>query len=550
MLAVVVVGCLTFLAACTDGFGGRYHPDNYAMGAVHGPAMKSQAEDCRTCHGADLTGDSTDVGDAPSCDGCHDATGTNPTAWRTNCTFCHGGVDDDTGAPPRNVDGTDLVGPFPSHPTHVNGSDLAVAYDCVQCHVKAIDVLSPGHVFDDTPGEAENDFGAGLSPQGAFSSSDGSCSNLYCHGNGRSDNGTVTAMAPTMECSSCHASMTSGPSGWGGMSGAHALHLGALGVTCADCHTRVTSDGTQITAVALHVDGAREVDFSVGSFTWDAARQECTGACHSVQHNGFTWGGGGGGSVHPPGFAASNVHGPEFELQRQDCRGCHGDQLQGGSGPSCDSCHQQGWRTDCTYCHGGGLNDTGAPPRDLGSSNNNASQSFVAHTKHVTQGVAAAWDCVQCHVKPTDVMSLNHAFDTTPGVAENTFTAGLSPQTTYNGTGTCSNNYCHGNGRAANGTYTDGLGPVGCGSCHAGQNSGSTAWSTMSGDHRKHLNLGYKCGECHQTVSNAAGTAIIAPLLHVDGQKQVKFVATTITYNPATKRCTGPCHGEGHNETW
>jgi predicted CxxxxCH...CXXCH cytochrome family protein len=543
---LLLVTLVTLLVGCGDL--GRHHPDGFGAGALHGAALKQQTEDCRTCHGADLTGGTDDDADAPSCDSCHDPV--QPTAWRSDCTFCHGGVENDTGAPPRNLDGTDQVGPFPVHTIHVTGSALANAYDCNQCHTKAIDVLSPGHVFDDTPGEAENDYGNGLSPQTSFALADRTCSNNYCHGDGRADNGTIAAQQGPVACDGCHAVATGNPAGWAAMSGGHPNHLAIAGVSCADCHAATTTDSTSITDVARHIDGARDVAFTTPGFAFDASAHTCTGSCHSYDHNGAGWVSGTGGSPHPAGFSAPTMHGPEMELQRSDCRGCHGADLTGGIGPSCDSCHTAGWRDDCTFCHGGGLDDTGAPPRDLGSTVASAAQSFVAHPRHVTQGIAAASDCIQCHVKPTDVMSLNHAFDSTHGTAENVFTGGRSPATTYDANGTCANNYCHGNGRAANGSYRDGLGPVSCASCHAGRNSGGDAWQLMSGDHKKHLEEGFSCEECHETVSGTGGTTVIAPLLHVDGQKQVDLKVTTITYNPATRRCTGPCHGEDHNETW
>lgn len=523
------------LTACGPG---GHHPDGFEAGAIHGQALKDGAEDCRDCHGETLEGGD---GDAIGCDGCH--SGATPTAWRQDCTFCHGGVLDDTGAPPRNLDGTDQVGPFPVHTAHVAGSALAVAFDCTQCHTKALDALSPGHIFDDTPGEAENDYGGGLSPQTVFSLPDGTCSNNYCHGTGRRDDGVVRVADGARPCDGCHRVQSSGAIAWNEMSGLHNLHLSLTGVTCGECHQQTTTDGASIASREVHVNGLRDVAFggSVGAgFTYAAAGQTCTGSCHGFQHSGHGWGSP-GGSFHPAGFAAPSVHGPEMTLQRSDCRGCHGADLTGGTGPSCDSCHEAGWRQDCTFCHGGGLNDTGAPPHDLGSSDNNAAQSFVAHTRHVTQRIAPAADCVQCHRTPTDVMSMDHAFDTTPDRAEVTLAGGLSPAGTYDGNGTCANLYCHGNGRT-NGSYTDGLGSLTCSGCHP--------IAGLGGDHDEHIGEdGMTCRDCHLQVAGS-NTTITTPALHVDGIKQVQFSTTTITWAPATRRCTGPCHGENHSETW
>jgi predicted CxxxxCH...CXXCH cytochrome family protein len=521
-----------------DGAGGeRYHPEGFADPAAHGPELLAQRQDCRTCHGEDLTG-----GTGPSCDGCH--TPDEPKAWRTDCTFCHGGGDNQTGAPPRNLDGSDGGGTFPAHTAHVTDG-VAAAADCLQCHVKATDVLSPGHVFDDTPAAVEVDLGAGISPQAAYDGE--TCTNTYCHGTGRGDDGQVAASDGALGCTGCHAGTQSGQSALEAMSGAHELHVSADGVTCGECHAGVTADGASIADRTLHINGARDVAFTAPGFTMSAS-QSCNGTCHGVNHAGLTWVGS-GARFHPAGYAAASAHGPDMELQRMDCRSCHGSDLTGGSGPSCDTCHTPQWRTTCTYCHGGGQNQTGAPPRDLGSSGGSA-QSFVAHTRHVTQGAARAFDCNQCHMMPADVLSSGHAFDASAGAAEVRMSGGLSPSGAYDRSGTCTNLYCHGNGRGQNGSATDGAGSLGCTGCHPGAQSGESAWQSMSGEHRKHLGEGMSCQECHSSVTSD-GRTIRAPTLHVDGQRQIVFSAGGMSYDPGSKRCSGSCHGEGHSgESW
>ncbi|MDB4952701.1 MAG: cytochrome family protein [Myxococcales bacterium] len=536
--------CIVAMLGCSD----RHHPDNFNAGAVHGPALKQQTEDCRGCHGADLAGGDSNV----SCDGCH--AGPSPTAWRQNCTFCHGGVENNTGAPPRNLDGTDLIGPFPAHTAHITGSAIANAYDCVQCHTKANDVLSPGHVFDATPGEAENDYGAGLSPQAHFTRADGTCTNVYCHGTGRADDGNISARATTLPCTGCHPTQESGAAGWGNMSGPHSLHMASLTtISCADCHSTTTTDGTTIASKDLHINGQRDVAITAPSFDYKQATQTCTGTCHGYAHTNVIWTGqGASGKYHPAGFSAPTAHGTEMELQRQDCRGCHGATLTGGTGPSCDGCHSgaspTAWRTNCVFCHGGGIDQSGAPPRDLGSSILNTSQSFVAHPKHVTPTMMSANDCTTCHTKPTDVMSMNHAFDSTPMKAEVMLTLdGRNPAATYNGTGTCTNTYCHGNGQGTgnNGTYTDGLGPMTCTSCHGGKANNRVGLTVLHRDHHG----GYDCIECHQLTAAAGGLTLANSALHINKIKEVKFVTQTITITAG--KCTGPCHGTSHNNfTW
>jgi predicted CxxxxCH...CXXCH cytochrome family protein len=241
-----------------------------------------------------------------------------------------------------------------------------------------------------------------------------------------------------------------------------------------------------------------------------------------------------------------------MQLQQSDCRNCHAADLSGSLGPSCDDCHTPAeplaWRTDCVFCHGGVDNLLGSPPRDLAGVVANI--SFPGHTSHVTVGIAGGFDCVQCHVKAVDVLSPGHAFDDTKGVAEVDLAGGLSPQGTYNGAGTCSNLYCHGNGRGNNGSAVDGAAPMQCDSCHPGMGSSENAWGSMSGEHRKHLQENFDCGECHLEVTSD-GMSIQDPLQHVDGINQVQLANTGITYNGSTRRCAGGCHGKSHdNEGW
>lgn len=262
----------------TDG----YHPAGWDDPTQHGMAAKHQEDVCTSCHGADLNG----VDAAVSCDTCH--TPSEPDAWRTDCTFCHGGVDNLTGAPPEGIsDETDAAETsFPPHTTHVEETTLKSAFDCVQCHTKPTDIFSPGHIFvgDTTPGVADLRFVAGLSPATTWNGDNGTCSNLYCHGNGRGNNGTVTVDSD-VTCGSCHAVRTSGESGWDRMSEPHEDHL-EEGVQCWECHGDTVDSRDQIVDKTLHVDG--DVDLKLVS-TMSRVGDTCTGSCHGEGHSGRRW---------------------------------------------------------------------------------------------------------------------------------------------------------------------------------------------------------------------------------------------------------------------
>ena len=249
----------------TGTIEGPYHPSGWDDDDVHGLATKLQTEtDCRTCHGEDLTGGSSGI----SCDSCHDS------GWREDCTFCHGGSDNQTGAPPLDIDGESAIASisFPEHSSHVE-STIHPAYDCTECHNKPIDVLTPGHLFDDdTPGTAEISFN-GLSSGGTYTPV--TCGSLYCHGDGDGGLGSQSSGDGPLQCTSCHSES--------GLSGRHDDHL-EEGLDCDECHGDVS--GFTITDPDSHVNGEVDVDLP-SSITYSGGT--CDGSCHFEFHNNRVW---------------------------------------------------------------------------------------------------------------------------------------------------------------------------------------------------------------------------------------------------------------------
>jgi predicted CxxxxCH...CXXCH cytochrome family protein len=247
------------------------HPEGWAFPDVHGLAVKLQTDvDCRTCHGDRLQGG--DLGAGIACDDCH-----YDDDWEGNCTFCHGGVEDNTGAPPEDIDDRSDELAFPPHTVHVTRT-IHAPFDCEQCHRKPQDALTPGHLFDDdTPARAEVAFADGLSPQGAWDGN-GTCTNVYCHGDGRV-NGDAT-VGEQRTCEMCHQDAA--------LSGEHDLHLGDADAVCGECHADVVEGTETILAPGLHVDGAVSVTLPAGM---TRTGNRCTGSCHDEDHDDaeYTW---------------------------------------------------------------------------------------------------------------------------------------------------------------------------------------------------------------------------------------------------------------------
>lgn len=307
----------------------------------------------------------------------------------------------------------------------------------------------------------------------------------------------------------------------GVLGGCVAPETGGLGSASAG-----TSDGD---------DGQSDDTDDGGSSTGHHAHADDTGAGPS-------------GGYHPIGFAAAEIHGLAAKLAQEDCRECHGDDLAGGvTGIDCDACHEAGWRSDCVYCHGGEESPLGAPPRDIDGSILLDALSFQAHTAHVTEGIHAVFDCSQCHAKPTDVLTSGHLFDGTPAIAEVELSAGLSKEGLW-AAGTCGSLYCHGNGNGTLGAFDDGAPAPGCGDCHAFTSGGSVAVTTMSGQHKRHVDEGIACSECHGATVDAAG-AITQPILHVNGFAEVAITGANVSFTGTA--CTGLCHTKLHfGEGW
>jgi len=248
----------------------RHHPDGYALPETHGVAAKYQAEACVECHGSDLAGGTSAI----SCDSCH------AEGWRTDCVFCHGGTDNATGAPPTDIDNSTSDLSFAEHGAHVEET-IHAAFACVQCHLEPADVLATGHLFlgDSTPGLAEVLFTGGLSSAGTYGGA-GSCSNLYCHGNGQAGaTGSVTTGARS-SCTMCHGDDATSRD----LSGEHHEHVPRY--ECDECHGATVSGNDNVTNPANHVNGSVDLVLPEGM---ERDGGTCSGECHGEVHRDRTW---------------------------------------------------------------------------------------------------------------------------------------------------------------------------------------------------------------------------------------------------------------------
>jgi|GEM_PF-2862864 len=253
--------------ASRDDTRHRYHPEGwatYGSANFHGTAAKQNIAKCTSCHGSDLSGGAVGV----SCDSCH-------TGFKTNCVFCHGGRDNQSGAPPVDIsDGDDIslvtVG---AHTAHVSAkSQLAVGLDCVACHSKPTSALDQGHI-DGSPAEVLDSLG--------WDRDSATCSTGYCHGNfigGNASNRPKWTSVGQAQCGSCHALPPS--------TGRHPSVFGKhsfMGNDCTHCHSGIANNGaTEILDPAKHINFTKDVVLKAGG-TWDSQTKTCDPACHGAK---------------------------------------------------------------------------------------------------------------------------------------------------------------------------------------------------------------------------------------------------------------------------
>jgi predicted CxxxxCH...CXXCH cytochrome family protein len=177
-----------------------------------------------------------------------------------NCTGCHGGLENQSGAPPYAVGGAPNSPAIGAHTTH-----LARGVLCESCHVVPANVNSPGHI--DGEARAEVLFhGLANTPSAAatYDATAYTCS-TYCHGGldrahgGNLSDGALTIPSWTADlghvnCTSCH-----------GFPPVSVPPHNAQTVNCFACHPD-TVDATQTPKPGgKHVNGVVDTNFLSGN---------------------------------------------------------------------------------------------------------------------------------------------------------------------------------------------------------------------------------------------------------------------------------------------
>lgn len=485
---------------------------------------------CSTCHGA-----APADGSHPAASGSGKKHGDYYGLTTSSCAKCH---------PDHTTDGA----PF-AHATSAGNRALAVAFNTV-----------PNNGFGRYTGNVNypNYLPSQSPPR------NGTCKNLYCHSPGNKASNfdlpnTTATWGGSLTCTGCHkADAASGSYLTSGSHGGHLYSWGGMGASqkCARCHAATATGSMTIAEYSRHVNKQVEVAFGTstsaasGKYATQAATpaspaQKAPGSavgqcenvyCHSTgQGDGGTW---------PPTYQAPTWGTASTGI----CGTCHGIQK--------------------THGNGVGFYIGTATPLTTGS-----------HAKHLSfiMGFSGAEKCTACHAytltgfSPTTCSSVVcHTGDLVqtshPNYAVNVGIPDYyGASASYSGTakpgdgyGSCSNNYCHSDGKASPTTYaTPTWGNVAsgaCGTCH-----GVTAAAPpASVPHAKHMGSAnpyrFACAECHSGKVQVTANSTTAPAFtnltsHVDKTRNVKFDSTNTfgTYSTATLSCRNLyCHSTGN----
>jgi predicted CxxxxCH...CXXCH cytochrome family protein len=250
----------------------KSHPENWDEPAEHSYSFYDNPLDCKICHGNDYNGGISGI----SCDDCH----TDETSsWRTLCTFCHGGSDNQTGAPPFGVheETETSLAVVGAHTKHVQESASHTGWDCNVCHTKPSAFDDAGHI--DGISGAEVIFSSIAGDTAQYDRSNASCSAVYCHGNGINNSGAILwTSAAAMNCDSCHAYYSNS----GSLSGRHEIHIKDEGYQCSECHKEVIDSADSIIDKSLHIN--RMPDISLSSGTYNSVSHSCNNtSCHEEE---------------------------------------------------------------------------------------------------------------------------------------------------------------------------------------------------------------------------------------------------------------------------
>lgn len=261
------VSCVTCHATLAVHVTGILNPSS---GNFHGKFLANNSwnlTDCKSCHGSAYAGGMK----SPGCSNCHTQT-TGPEA----CNTCHGDFSNpELIAPPQatNGDTTTTSAKVGAHSAHLFNTSIAEALECTDCHTMPSTYGAAGHI--DASEGAEVIF-SGIADirkdtllNSIYNRSDNTCANTYCHGNfafyrdsTASSNRfayTGTKMTGTRKAVVWN-KVNQGEASCGSCHGLPpAGHMVSSLTSCVNCHAGVVDNTGKIISKAKHINGTVNV---------------------------------------------------------------------------------------------------------------------------------------------------------------------------------------------------------------------------------------------------------------------------------------------------
>ncbi|MDO9309842.1 MAG: CxxxxCH/CxxCH domain-containing protein, partial [Deltaproteobacteria bacterium] len=437
------------------------------------------------CHGWPGSGGSNSTpswigSEQKGCGTCHDATGANPP--QSGSHIKHTGT----------TIGNNGIACVKCHATYSN-------YSTSISHTNGIVEWNLSQISGIAAYKGANSGNTGTpAPSGSY----GSCSNLYCHSNVQSANGTA---GPTFY---------DNPS-WGGSTNCNNCHPGNPNTTAG--HPQHVSDAnTSFDCRICHGSGG-----------------DANPLNHANGRIDFDFSGLGANTVYSKGAYKTPGSGGFGSCSNSDCHGRQNISWAAASAlPLCDKCHGSS-NTASFYGTGGPTSTTSNTDPQVGA--------HTLHIKNAPYAYSSPLDCGECHVKPAGPYSPGHIDNALPGeiqfgaIAARGVLSGYSSLPSYNAGRECNNTWCHGAGMDSNTgkgayaavvedggalavpttpvwnvPYLNGNANNDCSRCHG------YPPSAPGPGYNHYLKTATSCIECHKHV-NAAGDGFTNASLHVNG---------------------------------
>ncbi len=217
--------------------------------------------------------------DAAICSKCH-GEGAN------QCVYCHGGIDNQTGAPPKGLRGETAATALAvgAHTSHIQGRVISDGIPCAGCHLVPATVTSPGHYDVDSVAEITWGSFSNLNGGAAWNRSAATCAATYCHGNFAGGIASTPHWDTNEQavCGSCH-DIGSNPAA---LLGRHQQHVTEENIECYQCHAATVNSSNVVIGLGAHIDGIFSVSFWNGQGSYNNTTHQCSGpgGCHGSEN--------------------------------------------------------------------------------------------------------------------------------------------------------------------------------------------------------------------------------------------------------------------------